>query len=232
MMEFNLQLFGGRGGGYDAPSGSEGGHGKWSKGAGTKVADTLKEALGEKGKPIKMQKAYEDANPNHDKTYTYNEYNSNCQRCVVAYEMRRRGYDVTAQPTYEGDSWPRITGAKGWGRWQGAFRGARVENVSGKNPSTVVKNIQNKMKAYGNGSRGVVRVWYKGRDFGHVFNVEQRGNTTYFIDAQSGERLRANNFFSLVRTGDVTLTRTDNLRISNRSREFVTSESIYKRRRK
>lgn len=47
MMEFNLQLFGGRGDDYDAPiSPGE----RWSKGAGTSVAKDLKTALGKKRK--------------------------------------------------------------------------------------------------------------------------------------------------------------------------------------
>lgn len=178
-----------------------------------------------------MTKAYKDANPNFDPTGTYSEYDANCQRCVVAYEMRRRGYDVTAQPTYKGDELPKVVGAKSWGKWQGAFRGAKPENVGGRNATAVVNNIDKKMRSYGNGARAVVQVMYKNRNFGHVFNVERRGNTNYYVDAQTGERIRAKQFFEITQTSSVKLIRTDNLRASDRMRNFVTSEEVYKRRR-
>lgn len=99
------------------------------------------------------------------------EFSENCQRAVVAYEARRRGYKVTAQPTYEGDKLPQIV--KSNGRWQGAFKGAKTEMVSGKNAKEVQKNIESKMKQYGNGSRAVVGVQWKNGG-GHVFNVERK----------------------------------------------------------
>ena len=39
-------------------------------------------------------------NPNYGKGYGYQ---INCQKCVPTYELRRRGYNVTAKPTNEGD---------------------------------------------------------------------------------------------------------------------------------
>ena len=87
------------------------------------------------------------------------------------------------------------------------------------------------MTSYGNGARGVVSVRYRNSRMGHVFNVEQRKGKTYFVDAQSGERKWAKNFMDIVDRGTVTLTRTDNLRISDRAKNFVTSESAYKRRK-
>lgn len=231
---------GGRGAGYDAPNGNK--KDNFSPfSLGTKVADTLKEALGKKSKSINMEKAYKDANPNYDPRGTYDEYRANCQRCVVAYEMRRRGYDVTAQPTYANDTLGRVvrqdkSGAE-WSRWQGAFRNARPISVKAKTPEGVVKNIRDKMKSFGEGSRGVVSITYvdkRGRttNTGHVFNVEQRKNTTYFVDAQTGNKIRAKEFFKITDLKTVTLTRTDNLRISDRTRNFVTSDSAYKRRKK
>jgi len=226
---------GGRGAGYDAPNGSSGNSNFSPYALGSKVADTVKEALGTKGKSIDMNRAYKDANPNYDPRGTYAEYTENCQRAIVAYEMRRRGYDVTALPTYQGDTKPQVayvdkTGAK-HGRWAGAFQGAKPESVKAKNAEGVVKNIQDKMRAFGNGSRGVVSITYKGKRIGHVFNVEQRGKTTYFVDAQTGDRIRAKEFFKITDTSTVTLTRTDNLKISDRARQFVTSENSYKRRK-
>ena len=48
-----------------------------------------------------MASAMLDTNPNYNGDYK--EFSENCQRVVVAYEARRRGYDVQAQPTFKGD---------------------------------------------------------------------------------------------------------------------------------
>ncbi len=68
---------------------------------------------------MSVKDAYAGANPYYDDTGSHAEYNMNCQRCVVAYELRRRGYDVVALPTYQGDNLPRGT-AGGNGHWMGA----------------------------------------------------------------------------------------------------------------
>ena len=65
----------------------------------------LRATLGTQGRPMNMDKSLKGANP----FYTggdQGDYSNNCQRCVIAYEARRRGYDVIAQPTYAGDKLP------------------------------------------------------------------------------------------------------------------------------
>ncbi|MDR0652983.1 MAG: hypothetical protein LBG12_06710, partial [Synergistaceae bacterium] len=49
----------------------------------------------QRGKPIGIDQAKEGTNPNFSKGF---EYEYNCQRCVPAYELRRRGYDVESMP--------------------------------------------------------------------------------------------------------------------------------------
>lgn len=57
---------------------------------------TLSDVLIEQGKPMFHEEANEHhANPNYQKGI-HNGYSQNCQSCVVAYELRRRGYDVEA----------------------------------------------------------------------------------------------------------------------------------------
>jgi len=191
--------------------------------------ETLREALGKKGAEKTMDNAMKNANPYFSRDFS--EYSENCQRCVVAYELRRRGYDVIAQATYAGDKWPQSINVKGVGmdRWRGAFRHAKTDQVgSGGNnaraEARVLSNIASKMKEYGNGSRAVISIGYRGSRVGHVFNVENRGGHIYYVDAQTGTRyINADmkNLMKIVDTRSVSLTRTDNLRISDRSKEFV-----------
>lgn len=89
---------------------------------------TLREALGQKGKEIGMYKSAEEANLYNNSAFV--KYSENCQRCVVAYELQRRGYNVMAQPTHENDKWAIIN------RWRGAFRHAVTDKVGSTNISS------------------------------------------------------------------------------------------------
>lgn len=209
---------GGRG--QRIPGASSGG--KFQKNAlGPRVPGSLKEALGSKGKPMSVKDSYAGANPYFDESGTYNEYNMNCQRCVVAYEMRRRGYDVVALPTYQGDKLPNST-AGGNGHWMGAFQGARSESVGATRNSQVEKNIAAKMNSYGSGSRAVVRVQWQGSNKGHVFSVENSGGRIRYVDAQTGKPVNIKNYLSASKPSRTQLVRVDNLRVSERAKKSVT----------
>ena len=217
---------GGRGSSsFTMPSG-----GAWSNGMGIKVPDTLRSALGTKGKEKSMGDAMLASNPHYSPDYR--EYSENCQRVVVAYEARRRGYDVTALPTYDGDTLGRVAyddtkNGVARGRWMGAFKGAEPVNVSAKGQhganaeKAVLNNIDNQMKKYGDGSRGVVQIFYKNGG-GHVFNVERKNGKTHYIEAQAGEVKNFGKTLQNVKTGKVALVRTDNLKLSDRAKNFVT----------
>lgn len=176
----------------------------------------LREAIGTKGKPFKPSDALVHVNPNYDPRTS--EFSENCQRCVVAYELRRRGYDVTALPTYDGDT----MGRHAYGlnhRYQMAFRHARVENVGANNPDRVQRNVESRLLSWGNGSRAIVSIP------GHVFNAENRNGKIIYVDAQTGIRYTSNRTFGRINRGglrSVSVMRTDNLRISDRARELVT----------
>lgn len=227
MLKLDLQYFGGRG----SSSGGGGGgqlafsNGVWSNGLGFQNHDTLKEALGTRGASKSMGDAMLGSNPNY--SGNYKEFSQNCQRVVVAYEARRRGYDVQAQPTYKGDTLNQIAyndNTKGIsrGRWMGAFQNAKPKNVSASTEKGVMDNIDNQMKNYGEGSRGVVQIFYKGGG-GHVFNVERKNGKTQYIEAQTGKVKNFQKTLNDVKTDRVALVRTDNLKFSDRAKNFVTS---------
>ena len=221
---------GGRGGGSGGiptghPSGGKGKENFQSDGLGFQNYDSLKDALGEKGRPMGEAKATLNANPHFSGEYS--EFSENCQRCVVAYEARRRGYDVTAQPTYKGDTMPQVVhttreGAK-YGRWQGAFKDAKPDYVGGKTGKQAQSNLEAKMRDYGDGARAVVAVqWRNGG--GHVINVENRGGKIHYNDAQVGQKYIGKELFHAAKPGSVTLTRVDNLKFSERAKKMVTKD--------
>ncbi len=208
---------GGRG--SSSPLSMRGAQPKFQRGAlGTRVAGSLKEALGAKGAPMSMARAYGGANPYYSEDYS--EYSWNCQRCVVAYEARRRGYDVTAQPTYAGDVLPQST-AGGNGRWMGAFQGAKSVMAGAGTVDGAKSRMKSQMQAWGDGSRAIVRVGWKNSRSGHVFNAENRGGKIHYVDAQTGDRVNINQYLGAANTSTVRLVRTDNLRFSERAKKSL-----------
>ena len=211
---------GGRGASSESrPKGGSGaGNGRFSPyGVGDTVpgAGGLKQAIGTKGKPYSIDNALKNVNPNFSSSYS--EYSENCQRCVVAYELRRRGYNVTALPTYKGDTMPEVVG-KGNGRWQMAFKGAKPIKVGAYSSKKTQSNLEAKMKSFGKGARAVVHIP------GHVFNCENIAGRIRYIDAQTGKRYTSKDVFARLsssETKQVSIIRTDNLRISDRARLLV-----------
>lgn len=218
MIKINLQLFGGNG--ANTPDGGTpgggGGKSNWSQGLGTRVYETAAEALGAQGRPMGVEKATLGANPNYNPQYS--EYSENCQRCVIAYEARRRGYDVVAQPTYQGDDLNRGD------NFATNFAGAKVENVGATTRAKAQKNLEDKMAQYGDGARAIVAVQWSGASYGHVINVEQKNGKTIYRDAQTGVQYKGNNFFKSVKSKSVTVTRVDNLQFTDVAARSVTKD--------
>lgn len=211
-------------------------NGQWSNGLGEQAPQDLREVIGTKGKAKSIGDSVIGTNPYH--SYDYREYSENCQRCVVAYELRRRGYDVTAQPTFPGDT---LSGIAYMNKrdntiaayWRGAFKGARTEHVgvTGNTPKAeqgVIDNITAKMQKYGNGSRAVVQIFYR-MGGGHVFNVENQGGRIVWVEAQTGKMKDISKTMGLVQTSSVNLVRVDNLKISDRAKKFVWQKGTKKK---
>ncbi|WP_417303116.1 toxin glutamine deamidase domain-containing protein [Ellagibacter isourolithinifaciens] len=198
--------------------------GKYSGGLGGKVPESLKEAIGSKGAPNSIAESVVKTNPNYNASYR--EFSENCQRCVVAYELNRRGYNVTALPTFKGDTLPNVAhynmkSGTFEGRWKGAFRNAKTVNVGAKTEAGAIANIESAMKSYGSGSRAVVQIFYKGGG-GHVFNVENQRGRIVYVEAQAGKMKNIERTMRSVDSMSVNLVRTDNLKLSDRARNFVT----------
>lgn len=211
---------GGRGSSWDSDKKPKGGEGK-ERFSPFGIGDTipsvgeLKKSIGKKGRPYSIDNALKNVNPNHN--YEYSEFSENCQRCVIAYELRRRGYNVTALPTYKGDKLPYSTG-NGRGIWQKAFRHAKPVRVGATTTQAAQNKVEKQMKSWGKGTRGIIQIP------GHVFNCENVNGKIRYVDAQTGTKYSSKDVFGRLtkrEAGHIYLTRTDNLRISDRARESV-----------
>lgn len=143
-------------------------------------------------------------NPNYS-TKEY-KWTMNCQRCVSTYEMRRRGYRVTARPIpgrVENDdlaAWFELA-------WENADRKWCMSG-SGK------KQVEGFMKRWGDGSRAVVGVGFDSTS-GHVFFAEQIDGETVYVDPQNPSADCAE-YFKMAVKGRTHITRIDNLQPSDR----------------
>lgn len=114
------------------------------------------------------------ANPHYTEAPAYRD---NCQRCVPAYELRRRGLLAEAQPSDYGSDHLSHYPFDVW-------ENAAVMTASGSG----LESIQNMMEIWGDGARAEIAVLWDdpfGTN-GHVFMAEQRNGETVFYDPQSG----------------------------------------------
>ncbi len=142
--------------------------------------DTVGTSIGVKvSKPMSIDDALKGANPNFS---TDRNYRINCQRCVQAYELRRRGYNVEALPYPKGRS--KIV----WGNE--CFIDSKVV-LSGKaNTLFEMKKYQvdilDELSNAPDGSRHIIYAQWK-RGGAHVFIAEKENGVIRFVDPQSAK---------------------------------------------
>ena len=121
-----------------------------------------------------------EVNPNYaQKSY---EWTNNCQRCVPAYEMRRRGFKVVAKPLPDMALHDYLANdyTLAWKNRQKIF----CKSGNG------LQQNKEQMTQWGNGARAEVYIQWNNKlleTTGHVFVAEQRNGRTVFLDPQNGE---------------------------------------------
>ena len=166
-------------------------------------------------------------------------YQFNCQRCVMTYEARQRGFDVTAKPRkakYDNNTQKWKTDYENIakcnkdsdGKWVGfpeVYKNPIVEEMYYKDADDARQDIINKMVGYGKGSRIVVAVLWKSRGQvpggGHVFIVENVNGKPIFCDPQTQKSgVDVEKYFDRVDLKKpIRLMRTDNLEFTDLAHE-------------
>lgn len=150
------------------------------RGPDVKAADDVEKALGvRKGKPIDYREAAEKANPNF---HVDTAYQINCQRCVPVYELRRRGYPVTAMPKREQYSEKPNKCSYGYE----CFETPEVKGVWGRQPALTKAALLKDLKSLPDGARvGIMWAWND--DIGHTTVCEKINGKLFFMDPQTGK---------------------------------------------
>ena len=208
-MMFDLQLFGGSGASI-------------GKKMNIKSNNKIKKRIPKKHRLSDKQRNDIDFNLKHTnpKFKLGKKYQENCARCTVAYEMRRRGLDVTAAPfkdkkggkdgqLYQAGFTP--SGLVYRHGYLGAFRGAKPINVGG-NVKTTVERAQKIMTSFGEGARAIITVRWKDGRGGHAFFAENIKGKVHFIDPQTGDK-DVTWYLKEARASRTRITRVDNLKI-------------------
>lgn len=155
----------------------------------TAILDIVEQATGaKKGTSMAIQDAVKGANPNYSRGSAYG---VNCQRCVQAYEFRRRGYDVVAKPK------PSTNNIISWGSecfiQPGAYQYSYQAYALNRTEAAVKKALANAP----DGSRFSIYIKWK-RTYGgsaHVFIAEKTGGVVHYLDPQTGN-MDASDYFT------------------------------------
>ena len=163
-----------------------------------------------------------DTNPHYEESRKKGntEYTHNCQRCVNAYEARRRGYDVTAAARLPGNDDLAVMMAKnGWANVYQSGRESLVPVTSRTTEGVKAKVIET-VKSMGSGARVIVRVQWKRSYSGHVFIAENHDGEVVFLDPQD-ETSDAGSYFSYAKVNQTHLLRIDDKEFTDLIRKCV-----------
>lgn len=155
----------------------------------TAILDIVEQATGaKKGTSMAIQDAVKGSNPNYSRGSAYG---VNCQRCVQAYEFRRRGYDVVAKPK------PSTNNIISWGSecfiQPGVYQYSYQAYALNQTEAAVKKALANAP----DGSRFSIYIKWK-RTYGgsaHVFIAEKTGGVVHYLDPQTGN-MDASDYFT------------------------------------
>ena len=138
------------------------------------------------------------------------QWTHNCQRCVMAYEARRRGYNVQAKPCIINgdDPYPTVSGIKS------VFEDVDLLNCSANSGTQAKINIEDQVKNWDDNARGMVIVYWK-LGGGHIFIVEKTNGIIRYVDPQTG-KVDASGHFERAKGKPMYCFRTDNLEFTNK----------------
>jgi hypothetical protein len=129
------------------------------------------------------------------------EYTLNCGDCVVAYEMRRRGFDVEALPR----KWMHVN------EWKELFDSFTPKALLSVTNTEALAEIEQIMLQWGEGARGTVFGEWKNRNDGHFFSAEVSDGKVMFVDSQNGES-DVRRYFNRMKPTSLIFGRLDNLK--------------------
>lgn len=160
------------------------------------------------------------------------EYQQNCAECTLAYDMRRRGYEVETIENKTGGT--DVETVKSW--YNGAepvtlydlykANGQNVLKSTFADPSSdeAIGYVEDKMRSYAGNARGHLFIEWK---YGGAHDVawQTDGDKVFLVDAQSGEIHNVEDY--LKRAKNIEFFRCDNLELSDDSINYVKEKKTW-----
>ena len=141
-------------------------------------------------------------------------YKNNCISCALAYDLRRRGYDVESAPI---DTTSAVNGSLPV--QLDFYKGEKLETFEvPKDPDVAAKQFSNRILKYGDGSRGMLRIRWKNGD-GHAAIWEVNGDSVVIRDPQNNTMVDLSDYMRRAKT--FYYFRTDDLELTNKAFRFV-----------
>ena len=147
-------------------------------------------------------------NPDYSVFGTTYDYNYNCSFCTAAYDLRKRGYDVEANPISLVEAYT-IHDVKNW------YKDAKVVSEQSvlletgvNNPSSDADRLETSLKKHGEGARGHLALYWASGG-GHDVIWEIQNGDVVIRDCQTGAITNAEYYMELISSYDYI--RTDNL---------------------
>lgn len=156
------------------------------------------------------------------KSKEYKAYTYNCQRCVIAYEMRRRGYDVEADAYDENDrlGYSRNNLKRSFLNYTDDMLHDYDKRPDGNlysGKGQLFKAMENDMMKEPEGSRFILDWDWKGENSGHTVNAEKRNGNIIVYDSQNGKSRPLKEYLNLhnnIRPRTITWVKTNDLKLS------------------
>lgn len=141
-------------------------------------------------------------NPHNKSILSPRKYKENCCNCAVAFELRRRGYDVEALGGHgiQVKDWKRL-----FANNTSTYHYVEEEGLS------PLENVTKQLMKHGEGARGSIFVEWKTKEEGHYFSWEIKNGEIRFVDSQNG-LLDVSSYFDRVIPSSIIATRWDNLK--------------------
>lgn len=150
--------------------------------------DVVAQAIGvQQGQPLTVEKAAKGANPDF---HIDVQNQVNCQRCVQAYELRRRGYDVEAMPK------PKRNNGVSWGsECFGDYGQSRAKAIAAYTLNQTEEQVKKELANAPEGARYSIYIRWRSARSAHVFIAEKTGGVVKFVDPQTGD-MDASGYFA------------------------------------
>ena len=168
-----------------------------------------------KSKKTSKQDDLKSTNPNYDEPYGTGK--RNCYACTLAYDLRRRGYEVTATEDNDGSGYKNILSLYKNPKPKYVKSDSYVSPTS-KNKA-LTKELEQELAKEPDNSRGYLCLTWSGGG-GHAMAYEREGNKTYIYDAQTGNKLELSEYVDNAK--DAIYFRTDNIDVNvDKAKEYV-----------